>query len=110
MKSKNAETTMQILDNIAEEVKNTSKKKKRATPKKNQKIKPSHIELDLERFEEERGRVVRYLENISNHSMGTFEAISILEDLGVIINTHELPKDIVLQQLRQTLNPSNKEV
>lgn len=110
MKSKNTETTMQMLDNIAEEIKSTPKKKKRATSKKDQKTKPSHIELNSERFEEERGRVVRYLENISKHSMGTFEAISILEDLGVIINTHELPKDVVLQQLRQALNPLNKEV
>lgn len=61
------------------------------------------IKINKERFNEERDRVRRYLDGISNRKVGTYEAISILEDLGVILDTYELPKDIVLQQLEDEL-------
>lgn len=91
-----------IVDSIQKPVE--TKSKKRGRPKKNPDPEFTSIDLDLNRFEEERGRIIRYLENISNRSMGAFEAISILEDLGVILDTHELSKDIVLQQLRDNLD------
>lgn len=108
MENKNNESTWQSLEEIAEEIQKSHEKKKRGRPKKNPEPEFTKIDIDLERFDEERGRVIRYLENISNRSMGTFEAISVLEDLGVIINTHELPKDVVLQQLRDALNTPHR--
>lgn len=104
MENKTNEATFQSLEELAEEIQKTHEKKKRGRPKKSPEPEFAKIELDLDRFEEERGRVIRYLDNISSRSMGTFEAISILEELGVIINTHELPRDVVLQQLRNALN------
>lgn len=100
----------QQIDNLVDSIQKPieSKPKKRGRPKKNPDPEFTSIDLDLNRFEEERSRIIRYLENISNRSMGAFEAISILEDLGVILNTHELPKDTVLQQLRDNLDTTYK--
>lgn len=86
----------------------TSIKKKRGRPKKEKEDIPVHIEIDEERFKKERDRVIKYLDNLTNRKMSTYEAISILEDLGVITETHGLSIDDILYQLREELNKSIK--
>lgn len=90
------------FDEIMEILDATPKKKGR--PKKEPQTLPPNIEIDEKRFEEERGRIISYLEKLSSKKIGPSELISVLEDLNVIINTNSLSKDEVIDQLRNLLN------
>lgn len=91
-----------LMNEILEHIQ--APQKKRGRPKKVQDIPlVSHIEVDKEKFNEERGRIIRYLEGISSRKISAFEAISILEDLGVIVNTYDLKKEEILSQLQEEL-------
>lgn len=85
-----------VLDEMIEE----SKPKKRGRPKKvvNEK---NYIEINEERFIEEKSRIVSYLGKLSTRQICPSEMISILQDLDVITETNGLSKDDIIDQLRE---------
>lgn len=62
------------------------------------------LKINEFKFNEELERIERYLDMISNRKMSKFECISILEDLGVIVDKGTLSNDEVIEELSNHLS------
>lgn len=90
----------EVMDYLEEKI--TEEKKKRGRPRKNV-ADDVHIEVDKERFEEEKSRIYQYLSKLHAKEITPTYLISTLEDLGVIVETNMLPIKRVLADLKQLL-------
>lgn len=61
------------------------------------------LKINQENFNREFERIKRYLDMISNRKMSTFECISILEDLEVILDKGSLDNYEVIKELSNHL-------
>lgn len=61
------------------------------------------LKINQDNFNREFERIKRYLDMISNRKMSTFECISILEDLEVILDKGSLDNYEVIKELSNHL-------
>lgn len=68
------------------------------------KDKKNLLKINEERFIEELDRITRYLSMIKERRMSSYECVSILEDLGVIIDKGNLNNFEVIEELGNHLS------